>query len=209
VNIIMVGGPDDAPVSGSIISNVLHPESVASMAGKTPLGALPHLLSCCALFIGNNSGPQHIAAAIGIPTIGIHSGVVDAIEWGPIGERAIALQRNMTCSPCYLANASDCPRNLACLQRLEPTLVHQTAQTLLARPLRHAADACDPFAGSGPAGVAASAWLASDPEGPSPRAAAEDAARAEPDASAPRMAAARRSARTTSRGGAPRMPVTA
>ena len=61
------------------------------------------LLRACALYVGNNSGPKHIAAALGVPTIGIHSGVVDAIEWGPIGKRAVALRRNMTCSPCYLA----------------------------------------------------------------------------------------------------------
>ena len=52
-----------------------------------------------------------------------------------MGERSVALRRNMTCSPCYLANAADCPRNLACLRLLEPALVYQAAQTLLARPL--------------------------------------------------------------------------
>ncbi len=68
-----------------------------------------------------------------MPTIGIHSGVVDPIEWGPIGPNAVALRRNMTCSPCYLAKAEDCPRALACLRSLEPNLVHETADLLLAR----------------------------------------------------------------------------
>ena len=70
--------------------------------GSTSLADLTGLLRACALYLGNNSGPKHIAAALGVPTIGIHSGVVDAAEWGPIGPRAIALQRNMVCSPCYL-----------------------------------------------------------------------------------------------------------
>lgn len=138
VNVMLVGGPDDEAVSDSIVANVLHPGSVASMAGKTRLSALPQLLSACVLYIGNDSGPKHIAGALGVPTIGIHSGVVDAIEWGPMGDRSVALRRNMTCSPCYLANAADCPRNLACLRLLEPSLVHQTAQMLLAQPLRQA-----------------------------------------------------------------------
>jgi ADP-heptose:LPS heptosyltransferase len=90
----------------------------------------------CALYIGNDSGPKHIAAAIGIPTLGIHSGVVDPVEWGPIGPSAVALRRNMNCSPCYLANAEDCPRSLACLRLLEPNLVYEAADLMLKRPMR-------------------------------------------------------------------------
>jgi ADP-heptose:LPS heptosyltransferase len=103
------------------------------MAGKTSLADLPRLLKNCVLYIGNDSGPKHIAAAVGIPTVGIHSGVVDPVEWGPIGLNAVALRRNMTCSPCYLAKAEDCPRSLACLRLFEPNLVYETADMLLKR----------------------------------------------------------------------------
>ena len=136
VNVVMVGGPDDEAVSETIIARVARPGRIGSMAGRTKLSALPGLLVRCALYIGNDSGPKHIAAGLGVPTIGIHSGVVDATEWGPVGPRAVALRRNMTCSPCYLANAADCPRDLACLRLLEPALVHQAAQALLARPVK-------------------------------------------------------------------------
>jgi len=93
------------------------------------------LLRACALYVGNNSGPKHIAAALGVPTIGIHSGVVDAIEWGPIGARAIAVRRNMACSPCYLARTEDCPRAFACMRGLEPIAVQEVAEIFLARPV--------------------------------------------------------------------------
>lgn len=135
VNVMLVGGPDDEAVSESICANVIQPGRVVSMAGKTKLSALPQLLLACSLYIGNDSGPKHIAAALGVPTIGIHSGVVDAAEWGPMGARSVALRRNMSCSPCYLANAADCPRNLACLRQLEPAMVHETAQALLGKPV--------------------------------------------------------------------------
>lgn len=133
VNILLVGGPDEVEVALSLQANVQHSDAVFSMAGKTSLSDLPRLLKNCVLYIGNDSGPKHIAAAVGIPTIGIHSGVVDPVEWGPIGPNAVALRRNMTCSPCYLANAEDCPRALACLHFLEPNLVHETANALLNR----------------------------------------------------------------------------
>jgi ADP-heptose:LPS heptosyltransferase/GT2 family glycosyltransferase len=133
VNVLLVGGVDEIEVARELLSNLQHPDRVASMVGKTSLTELPRLLKNCSLYIGNDSGPKHIAAAVGIPTVGIHSGVVDPVEWGPMGPNAVALRRNMTCSPCYLANADDCPRALACLRFLEPNLVYETADMMLRR----------------------------------------------------------------------------
>lgn len=62
--------------------------------------------------------------------------MVDAIEWGPVGERAVALRRNMACSPCYLARIEDCPRGLACLRGLEPMMVHAVSEAMLVRPVQ-------------------------------------------------------------------------
>ncbi len=135
VNVILIGGSDERESSDAVLATLLRPEAAGSVAGQTSLNDLSALLSACCLYIGNDSGPKHVAAALGIPTIGIHSGVVDAIEWGPVGRRAVALRRNMTCSPCYLAKAEDCPRQLACLRHLEPSVVHHTASMLLARPV--------------------------------------------------------------------------
>ncbi|MGH7052966.1 MAG: glycosyltransferase family 9 protein, partial [Stellaceae bacterium] len=97
-----------------------------------PLENLPDLLRRCALFVGNNSGPHHLAAGLGVPTIGIHSGLVDAREWGPVGPHAIALQRDMECGPCYLPSPDHCPRALACLTGLRPGDVHRACRKLLA-----------------------------------------------------------------------------
>ena len=135
VNAVLIGGPDEAELAQEVLRSCRNQHAVVSLVGKTPLGELPGLLGSCVLYVGNNSGPKHIAAALGVPTIGIHSGVVDAVEWGPIGKRAVALRRNMACSPCYLARIQDCPRDLACLRSLEPTLVHQNAEMLLAQPI--------------------------------------------------------------------------
>ena len=138
VNVLLVGGPDDVGIADGLLRTVLRRQNVASMAGKTTLAELSRLFKICSLYIGNDSGPKHIAAGVGIPTIGIHSGVVDPLEWGPIGPKAVALRRNMTCSPCYLANAEDCPRSLACLRLLEPGVVYETADMMLkgTRPVK-------------------------------------------------------------------------
>jgi ADP-heptose:LPS heptosyltransferase/GT2 family glycosyltransferase len=134
VAVLLIGGRDDKEKADWIMREVNRPDRVVSVAGQVPLRELPRLLAACSLFIGGNSGPKHIAAASGVPTIGIHSGVVDPGEWGPMGERAVALYRDMSCAPCFLAKPEHCPRGLACVEALDPALVHQTARMFLARP---------------------------------------------------------------------------
>nr|WP_294520678.1 glycosyltransferase family 9 protein [uncultured Rhodopila sp.] len=142
VNILLVGGPDEVEIADMLLRTGLYPGRMATVAGQTRLADLPRLLKTCVLYIGNDSGPKHIASAIGIATIGIHSGVVDPVEWGPIGVNAVALRRNMSCSPCYLAKAEDCPRSLACLRFLEPNLVYETADLML-HPVQRVIDPAD------------------------------------------------------------------
>jgi ADP-heptose:LPS heptosyltransferase/GT2 family glycosyltransferase len=132
VNALLIGGPDEVELAEEMLGKIVRRDAVISVTGKTSLAELTQLLACCALYVGNNSGPKHIAAAIGVPTIGVHSGVIDPTEWAPIGKRAMALRRNMVCSPCYLARLEDCPRNLACLRQLEPTSVWQACRAMLA-----------------------------------------------------------------------------
>jgi ADP-heptose:LPS heptosyltransferase len=133
VNVVLIGGREEAELADTVLRQIADSGRVASLVGKTSLQQLPALLQACALYVGNNSGPKHIAAALGVPTIGIHSGVVDAIEWGPIGERSVAVRRNMLCSPCYLARPEDCHRGFACMNGLEPMAVRDVAEQLLSR----------------------------------------------------------------------------
>jgi ADP-heptose:LPS heptosyltransferase/GT2 family glycosyltransferase len=137
VSVLLVGGRDDEEKAASILAQVGRADRIGSVAGEIALRDLPRVLAACALFIGGNSGPKHIAAASGVATIGIHSGVVDPGEWGPMGERTVALYRDMSCAPCFLAKPEHCPRNMACVEMLDPALVHKMAQMFLARPTDH------------------------------------------------------------------------
>ena len=75
------------------MERVRDPKCVYNLAGQLPLSELPGLLTRCALFIGNDSGPKHIAAGLGVPTIGIHSGAVDPYEYGPSGVNALSIMK--------------------------------------------------------------------------------------------------------------------
>jgi ADP-heptose:LPS heptosyltransferase/GT2 family glycosyltransferase len=132
LHVILIGTPDESELGASILKDVANPPSVWSLIGRVALDDLPALIARCSLFVGNDSGPKHIAAALGIPTVGIHSGVVDAREWGPRGANAIAIHRAMTCAPCYLLRPEDCDRGLACLRSLLPEHVVAACRRLLA-----------------------------------------------------------------------------
>jgi ADP-heptose:LPS heptosyltransferase/GT2 family glycosyltransferase len=132
VHVILIGGPDEAGLAQTILQAVSRSDAAWSLVGKTKVAELPALMTACALFIGNNSGPHHIAAGLGVPTLGIHSGVVDAREWGPLGPTAVAIARTMSCSPCYFSKMEECQRELACLRGLLPGDVHRACQPLLA-----------------------------------------------------------------------------
>jgi O-antigen biosynthesis protein len=130
-NIAVLGGSDDSELIARLLSRSECGADVINLAGQLNLAEIPSLLSRSVLFVGNNSGPHHIAAALGIPTVGIHSGVVDATEWGPMGPRAIAVRRRMSCSPCFLEKPSDCQRGMACLTGISIADVFRVCQRLL------------------------------------------------------------------------------
>lgn len=72
------------------------------LRGRTALRNLPVLLDVCDIFIGNDSGPAHIAAAQGLEVILLVSGTNDIRLWHPWTDRLILLQREVPCSPCEL-----------------------------------------------------------------------------------------------------------
>ncbi len=85
LHVVLIGGPDEAPIAEEVLRLVTVPGHVESLVGRVKLGELAQVMRGCVLFVGNNSGPQHLAASLGVPSVGIHSGVVDAVEWAPLG----------------------------------------------------------------------------------------------------------------------------
>ncbi len=130
--VVIVGAPDELAFAREVMALATRRERLFDVVGRATLADLPRLLSGAELYVGNDSGPKHIAAALGVPTVGIHSGTVDAGEWGPLGPSAVAVRRAMTCSPCYLAYASDCHRGLACLTGLPVGDVYEACRRMLA-----------------------------------------------------------------------------
>lgn len=74
-----------------------------SIAGQTTVLELAALLKRAALYIGNDSGPMHIAAASGTPVIALH-GPTDPTVWGPWGKGHTVISSHVSCSPCKVTD---------------------------------------------------------------------------------------------------------
>lgn len=102
--------------------------------GKTGVLELLSLLGESDLFVGNNSGPLHLAAALGVPTISF-SGGVNMVRWGPLGSP----KRHRVVTPdagCRLSRCQSCGRRgERCLQRVGvDSVVDEALKLLRSRP---------------------------------------------------------------------------
>ncbi|PYF07452.1 ADP-heptose:LPS heptosyltransferase [Rhodobacter viridis] len=131
LRIALIGGPDEREIADKVLAQVQRQDRVFDLVGRSSLSELPRIIAQGVLFVGNNSGPSHIASGLGVPTVAVHSALIASEEWGPLGPQAVALRRDMTCAPCYIVSAAQCPRALACLTRITPFDVQALCQRYL------------------------------------------------------------------------------
>lgn len=135
--IVLVGGKADIPMSNTTAALIRG--NVHSLAGKTPLNVTGALIEASSLFIGNDSCPLHIAAAVGTPSVGVF-GPSDWTEFHPVGQpgyRSRVVHSDLPCSPCFrfvgnkpLWQVNTC-YSYACLKTLDARHVMEAAVELL------------------------------------------------------------------------------
>jgi heptosyltransferase I len=115
---IVAGGPDVLDLARQI-------DGALNLAGKTNLPQLVALLERASLVIANDSGPMHIAAALGTPLVTIF-GPTNPIRTGPYDRPDSVVRVDIPCSPCYSRVCS----HTSCLRWLgiEPILTAAAQQ---------------------------------------------------------------------------------
>lgn len=104
---------------------------VVDLTGRTDLAQVAGLLRAASVFVGNDSGLMHLAAALGTPTLGLF-GSTDPAWTAPRGRRAAALAvRGFACSPCHRRT---CPEPRFCMETLAPADVLAAALELEEAP---------------------------------------------------------------------------
>ena len=87
---------------------------------------LAALFSACSIFIGNDSGAMHVAAAAGLPVIGIF-GSTDPEGTAPVTQQFTLIREAVSCSPCFLRR---CPVDHRCMTRISVDSVFTAAQRI-------------------------------------------------------------------------------
>ncbi|MDD5496285.1 MAG: lipopolysaccharide heptosyltransferase II [Candidatus Omnitrophica bacterium] len=129
--IVIVASAEDKPI-GNKIAEALKARPI-DLSGATTVGDLASILRRSSLLISNDSGPVHMASALGTPTIVIfgrsNRGLAPA-RWGPTGKRSKILQKDIGCEICL---AHNCKKGFKCLEAITVEDVLDAAKTLLGK----------------------------------------------------------------------------
>jgi len=127
--IIILADKDNAQFANQVAFGMKH--EPVNLAGKTTVGELAAILSKCKLFISNDSGPVHIACAVGTPVISIfgrkNSGLSPK-RWGPRGEKSAVFHKDVGCDVCL---AHNCDKGFKCLEAITSDEVLRVAERFL------------------------------------------------------------------------------
>ncbi len=124
--VAIVGGPAERPLGEAIAAQLRAP--VRLLSGETTLAGLVGVLKRLRLLLTNDSGPMHLAAALGTPLVAVF-GSTDWTETAPVAGKAALVREDVYCSPCLLR---DCPIDHRCMTRVGVDRVVAAALSLLA-----------------------------------------------------------------------------
>ncbi|MDT8903819.1 glycosyltransferase family 9 protein [Anaeroselena agilis] len=122
---VVSGGPGDAALAAEIAAAAATPP--VDLTGKTSLKQLTHIIKHARAFVGGDTGPMHLAAALATPVVALH-GPTDTIRNGPYGSGHKALVTAHSCAGCW---RRACPKGLDCLAGITVEAVHDALNTIL------------------------------------------------------------------------------
>jgi heptosyltransferase I len=101
-----------------------------NLAGETTLSELAALISRAAICVTNDSGPMHLAVALGRPVVSVF-GPTDPVWAGPYRREGSVVRAGLACSPCYLRELRRCPHNHDCMTKVSAAAVITRAENVL------------------------------------------------------------------------------
>jgi heptosyltransferase-1 len=134
----VVAGAKDAMALAARVRELSGDEMVIDLANRTSLPQLISLLAGAAVVIANDSGPMHIASALGRPMVTMY-GPTNPVRTGPYARMETVVRLQIVCSPCYSRRCS----HRSCLKWLEPASVLEAVKEQLLQ-------SADERRGSGP-----------------------------------------------------------
>jgi len=127
VRCLIVGGPGEEALGDAVARQMVSNPLVLS--GKTSVRELKAIMKRCRLFVTNDTGPMHVADALGVPLVAIF-GPTDPVATAPYHARHAVVRNPVRCSPCWLR---DCPIDHRCMTSVSTDQVVQAAKEVVSR----------------------------------------------------------------------------
>ncbi|MBW2700798.1 MAG: lipopolysaccharide heptosyltransferase II [Deltaproteobacteria bacterium] len=126
LSVVLLGGPADAELAKQVAQGAARPPHRIWVDGD--LGQLAARLALCRLLVCADSGPAHMAAAIGRPVVALF-GSTSPERWTPVGSQVQVLRQSLGCSPCSNHGSDTCPLDtFACMRELSPERVWEAVR---------------------------------------------------------------------------------
>ena len=126
--VVFTGGPGDVAAVEAICAAMTGGRA-ANLAGRTSLKSLAALYERARLLITTDTGPMHVAAAMGTPVVALF-GPTAPWRTGPFGPNHQVLRVELACSPCLKRG---CPRDHECMQQLTVSQVVEAVRVVVRR----------------------------------------------------------------------------
>jgi len=111
-HLLILGSAGDR-VAASPILRIVGPKA-ADLTGKTTLGQAMAIIARCRVFVTNDSGLMHVAAALRVPLVAIF-GSTDPSRTGPLGATSRVIYKGLSCAPCL---KTKCPQKRECMEAI-------------------------------------------------------------------------------------------
>jgi len=123
--VLILGSREDRKVAAQVCQKARNP--LIDLTGMTTLAEAIALISRCRLFITNDSGLMHVAAALGVPLITVF-GSTDPQRTGPLGKFCRVLRKPLPCAPCL---KTECPEDRRCMELISVDEVYDEVKSIL------------------------------------------------------------------------------
>ncbi|RKY68488.1 MAG: hypothetical protein DRQ02_04250 [Candidatus Latescibacterota bacterium] len=130
IRLILLGDRTDLNFTRQILIRMRGKPLVAT--GRFDLKGLVAAIKRCRLLLTNDSGPMHIATAVGVPVVAIFGPTHPKLGFSPLGSRDVVLHAGLPCSPCSLHGEKSClVKHRQCMEQITPQTALEAIQRVL------------------------------------------------------------------------------
>jgi ADP-heptose:LPS heptosyltransferase len=138
--VLFVMGPGEEDIKNVVESRT--GSNIGIMLDNLHLPQLGAILERCRVFVGNDSGISHMAAAVGIPVVALF-GPSDPVRWAPKGRDVYVIRKALSCSPCDQEMMSHC-KDKRCLVGISVNEVHHVVHRIVNKRVEGSEGADEP-----------------------------------------------------------------